>query len=195
MEEMHHLPRLPRPYYQAFAVVHWTITLQDRSTGWLDVLFHARFRELVLHAAAREGVLCPVYVLMPDHLHLVWMGLRLASDQINGMRFLRKCLQLEFDLRSPPAGGSSIKLQKQSHDRVLREKQRKRGAFASLCFYILNNPVRAAIVSDARDWPWLGALLAGYPNIHPLDSEFWPLFWNLYEQHREPADPPCLPPF
>src|SRR5438477_12992430 len=82
IEDMHRLPRLPRPYCQAFAVVHWTITLETRATGWLDALFHAHFRELLLHVGAREGLFCPAYVLMPDHMHLVWMGLKLASDQI-----------------------------------------------------------------------------------------------------------------
>src|SRR5437667_12015037 len=99
MEDMHHLPRLPRPYYQAFAVVHWTVTLETRATGWLDTLFHAHFRELLLHVGVREGLFCPAYVLMPDHMHLVWMGLKLASDQINGMRFLRKYLQVELTRR------------------------------------------------------------------------------------------------
>jgi hypothetical protein len=50
------------------------------------------FSRTVAHASAREGLFCPTYVLMPDHLHLIWMGLKLASDQINGMRFLRKYL-------------------------------------------------------------------------------------------------------
>src|SRR5436309_10089980 len=94
MEGMHHLPRLPRRYYQAFAVVHWTITLEHRAVRWLDGPFHTQFRGLLLHAAAREALFCPVYVLMPDHLHLVWMGLNLASDQINAMRCLRKYLQI-----------------------------------------------------------------------------------------------------
>jgi hypothetical protein len=31
---------------------------------------------------------------MPDHMHMVWMGVKLASDQINGMRFLRKHMPL-----------------------------------------------------------------------------------------------------
>jgi len=104
---MHHLPRLPRPYYQAFAVVHWTITLEDRTQGWLDALFHAQFRELLLHAASRQGLFCPTYILMPDHMHLVWMGLRLASDQINGMRFFRKYLQLEFSRRESASAPSN----------------------------------------------------------------------------------------
>ena len=32
---------------------------------------------------------CRLCLLMPDHLHVVWMGLRADSDQRNGMAFLR----------------------------------------------------------------------------------------------------------
>jgi len=84
-----HLPRLPREYYQGDAVVHWTLPIAMRGTGWLDESFHTHFREIMLHASAREGLFCPTYCLMPDHLHLVWMGLRLDTDQRNGMKFLR----------------------------------------------------------------------------------------------------------
>ena len=73
--EWHHLPRLAPEAYRGFAVVQWTLTLERRATGWLDDRFHLHFRELLLHAAAREGLFCPVYVLMPDHMHLL-VGLR-----------------------------------------------------------------------------------------------------------------------
>jgi len=88
-----YLPRLPREHYQGDAVVHWTLPISHRRQGWLDERFHAAFRELMLHTAAREGLLCPTYCLMPDHLHLVWMGLRLDSDQRNGTAFLRTHLK------------------------------------------------------------------------------------------------------
>ena len=26
-------------------------------------------------------------------------------------------------------------------------------------------------------------------------ARFWPLFWKLYQEHREPGNPPRLPPF
>ena len=77
LNRMLFLPRLSREHYQADAVVFWTLTAFDRATGWLTQAFHSRFRELMLHTAAREGLVCPIYSLMPDHLHLVWMGLRL----------------------------------------------------------------------------------------------------------------------
>ena len=106
------LPRLAREYYQGDAVVFWTLTLFDRAKGWLKPEFHQRFRELMLHAAAREGLLCPIYCLMPDHFHLIWMGLRLDSDQLNGMAFLRTYLEPEL---------SPARFQPQAQDEVLSE--------------------------------------------------------------------------
>jgi len=50
-----YLPRLPREYYQGDAVVHWTLPIAHRRQGWLDEPFHAAFRELLLHTAARKG--------------------------------------------------------------------------------------------------------------------------------------------
>ena len=90
MSDRHNLPRLERSKYQNFAVVFWTHTLEPRATGWLDDPFHREFRETLVHAGAKYHLFCPVYCLMPDHFHVVWMGLRLASDQLNATRFLRK---------------------------------------------------------------------------------------------------------
>jgi putative transposase len=181
--EWHHLPRLEPEYYRAFAVVQWTITLERRASGWLDDRFHLHFRELLLHAAAREGLFCPAYVLMPDHLHLVWMGLRVDTDQHTAMRFLRKHLAAELARRS--LAGVAFELQKQSHDRVLREQDRLRGAFEKSCFYVLDNPRRKGLVEHPRDWPYSGGVVPGYPFLHPLSDDFWELFWKLYMQQRE----------
>ncbi len=46
-----YLPRLSREFYEGDAVVHWTMPIALRGTGWLDDMFHARFREIMLHAA------------------------------------------------------------------------------------------------------------------------------------------------
>src|SRR5438105_1418011 len=134
-----YLPRLPREYYQGDAVVHWTLPVSHRRQDWLNESFHTSFRELLLHVAAREGLFCPIYCLMPDHLHLVWMGLRLDSDQINGMTFLRTYLEPEL---------APAKFQPQAQDEVLREEQRKRNAFTKVCFYIAANQVRAKLIGE-----------------------------------------------
>ena len=48
-----HLPRLQPEFYQGDAAVHWTLTVFDRSSGWLSDAFHQKFRELMLHVSAK----------------------------------------------------------------------------------------------------------------------------------------------
>ena len=172
-----YLPRLPREHYQADAVVVWTLTVFDKAKGWLMPAFHQRFRELMLHAAARKGLVCPIYCLMPDHLHLVWMGLRLDSDQINGMAFLRTHLEPEL---------SPAKFQPQPQDKVLRVEQRKRNAFAKVCFYIAANPVRAELIGEKKVWPFTGCVISGYPKLNSLTEDYWSKFWRIFAKLRQP---------
>jgi putative transposase len=172
-----HLPRLPRDHYQADAVVFWTLTVFDKAKGWLTDSFHQHFRELMLHTAAREGLLCPIYCLMPNHIHLVWMGLRLDSDQFNGMVFLRTHLEPEL---------SPAKFQPQAQDEVLREEQRKRNAFAKVCFYIAANPVRAELIGEKEIWPFTGCLVPGYPKLNPMADDYWSKYWRIYSKMRQP---------
>ncbi len=172
-----YLPRLPREYYQGDAVVHWTFSIVHQRQGWLGESFHAAFRELLLHAAVREGLFCPTYCLMPDHLHLVWMGLRLDSDQRNGMAFLRTHLEPKL---------APQKFQHQAHDHVLKEEERRSNAFARVCHYILDNPRVAELAKLPEEWAFSGAVVPGYPTLHPLQDNFWPKFWKLYAQAKHP---------
>lgn len=171
-----HLPRLPPEYYRGRAFVFWTHTIANRGTGWLDHAFHHAFREMALHAAAREQVLCPIYTLMPDHVHLVWLGVAADSDQRAASRFLREQLARRL---------APHDWQHQPHDHVLRDDERERGAFASTCAYIAANPVRAGLIADAREWLFTGCIVAAYPNLHPLQENFWDLFWRIYDSAVE----------
>jgi len=77
------LPRLRREFYQADAVVFWTMPVAHRGRGWLSEGFHAAFRELMLHAAAREGLLCPAYCL--GRTICIWSGWACAVPATNAM--------------------------------------------------------------------------------------------------------------
>ena len=183
----HYLPRLRREFYQADAVIFWTLPVSHRQQGWLKDRFHAAFREMMLHAAAREGLLCPAYCLMPDHLHLVWMGVRKQSHQRNGIKFLRASLG-PF-LR--PA-----RFQHQAHDHVLKPKERQHHAFTLACAdYVLLNPLRAGLVNAPEKWPHQGAVIPGYPRLNVFDGGYWPWLWKCYFTLREPGiEQRTLPP-
>ena len=137
---------------------------------------------MLLHAAVREHLFCPAYCLMPDQLHLVWMGLWRESNQLNAMKFLRRHLE--------PALGGNRRWQHQAHDHVLREEERRRNAFGRFCFYTLANPIRAGLATREIDWPYSGAMVPGYPTLDPRVEEFWELFWKIYLAEREGESSP-----
>ncbi len=205
--DLHSLPRLERGSYRAFAAVHWTMNVEPPISGWLTDQFHRDFRTVLLHACVREQLFCPAYCLMSDHLHLMWLGLAVESDQLNGVKFLRTYLNRllagkRIENRKSAVGKSAVdsrpqpqqpqvqwELQMQAHDHVLREEERKQNAFARVCFYILANPVRAKQVASEQDWQFSGAVVPGYPDLYPFQEDYWELFGKIYFKQREPT--PC----
>jgi REP element-mobilizing transposase RayT len=175
MDSKSQLPRLPPEWYKGNAFVFWTYTLEGRQTGWLDPSFHAVFREILLHTLTRYRLAAPAYCLMPDHLHWIGIGLEADADQRLATSFLRKYLRPFLQ----PAHW-----QRQPHDHVLRDHERERNAFSSTCHYVLQNPVRAGLVTDAEKWPYSGALLPGYPDLSPFSADYWPRFWQAIDSRQ-----------
>lgn len=169
--EKGHLPRLRPESYRGLAFVHWTLTVESRATGWLTPVFHQSWREILLHACSRCQVACPAYVLMPDHIHLLGLGLDANSDQRPAVEFLRKELRASL---------SPATWQHQAHDHVLREEHRKHGAFQIVAQYILENSVRAGLVRRIADYPFLGSCVAGYPGLDVTQPDYWERFWRIY---------------
>ena len=178
------LPRLRREFYKGHASVLWTHSFVGRATGWLGDAFHSQFREVLLHAGARYSLACSCYVLMPDHWHLVWIGMDDSSDQRLATAFLRKHMA--------PALGA-CRLQDRAHDHVLREEECGRGAFQSACSYVLENPERAGLCQTWSKWPYLGAMVPGYPRLDPRDSGFWEDLWKIHNRIVEGDLIPALP--
>ena len=170
------LPRLSPEHYQGHAFVFWTHSVEDRRTGWLSGSFHKTFREILLHASARYALTCPVYCLMPDHAHLVWLGMAPTSNQKQATKFLRQHLT---------PGLAPAKWQRQPHDHVLDEKERDRNAFQSTCHYIQENPVRQGLVMDWADYEYTGCMHPGYPELNVRAEDYWLRFWRIYAYVRK----------
>ena len=178
MDHPDYLPRLEPSAYRGHAWVHWTMTLHDRVTGWLDDAMHRTIRELLLHTLARHHLHCPAYCLMPDHAHFLWMGLGEGSDQLLAARFFRKHWNSALQQHG-------IHLQNQAYDHVLREDERRPDAFEDTVLYIFHNPKRAGLVVDWQDWPFLGTVAPGFPElpVFPVGA-FWPRFWKIHNRER-----------
>lgn len=91
-QEHAYLRRLPPEYYRGRAVVHWSMTMENRKSGWLIPIFYYQFREILTHTAFRYGLACPIYCCMPDHIHLLWMGVVESCDQRLVARYFREQL-------------------------------------------------------------------------------------------------------
>jgi putative transposase len=141
------LPRLADGFYRGHCSIHWQMTLDQRKTGWLKPGFHVRFRELLLHTMARYHLLCPIYCLMPDHLHLLWMGVAKSTDQRKAARFFRRHAN-ELLKRTLPG----TRFQKQAYDHVLRQHEKNADAVREMAWYIVQNPVRAGLVTRGLIW-------------------------------------------
>jgi putative transposase len=174
-KEQSYLRRLPAENYRGAAYVHWSLTIENRQQGWLKPIFYYKFRELLTHALFRHGLCCPIFCCMPDHMHLLWIGILDSSDQLAAMRFFRT--QLNWVLEK-----LDVTLQKQAYDHVLSEAQRERDAFEAAAEYIARNPERAHLVkADCyREYGYTGCLIPGYPELSPWRSDYWPRFWNIY---------------
>jgi len=61
-----YLRRLPPEHYRGRAYVHWSLTTEDRKTGWLIPVFYYKYREILTHTAFRFGLCSPIYCCMPD---------------------------------------------------------------------------------------------------------------------------------
>ena len=170
-----HLKRLPPEYYQGKAYVHWSMTMQDRKTGWLIPIFYYKFREILTHAMFRYGLCCPIYCCMPDHIHLLWVGILEETDQRNAAKFFRAQL-------NPVLARLGARFQQQPYDHVLREEQRERTAFEEVVEYIARNPERAGLVppDSFQQYQYTGCLMPGYPNLSPWQVNYWDLFWRIY---------------
>ena len=168
MTKREHLRRLEEADYKGHAVIHWTMTIRDRRTGWLDARIYYRFRELLTHTQFRYAIACPIFCMMPDHVHLMWMGILETSDQRPAIRHLRK----RFNDSLSRIG---YELQDQPYDHVLSEIERQETAFIATCDYIARNPERAGFVEVDRyaKYPFSGCLIPGYPELEPFQSDFW----------------------
>ncbi len=85
---------------------------------------------------------------MPDHVHLLVEGLREDSDALAFEHKAKQHAGYEFS----KVIGRRL-WQPSFNDRILRDDE----ASISVARYLFENPVRAGLVSDPREYPYLGS--------------------------------------
>jgi len=108
----------------------------------------AAAHEQFLRAAADARVAILAYCFMPDHVHLLIEG---QSDDSDGRRFITHAKQLSgFHFKN--RFGQPL-WQRYGFERTLRANE----PAVRVARYLLENPVRAGLVTRVEDYPFLGS--------------------------------------
>ena len=97
-----------------------------------------------------------LYTFMPDHLHLLLVA---HSADANLIRTIQRYKQRTAFAFTQQRHG--MFWQKGYYDHILREHEDIR----VVARYIADNPVRAGIVRDYRDYPFTGSLVGDVPSL------------------------------
>ncbi len=142
-------PRLKSFDYTGFNRYFLTICTLDRRRAFVGPHAVANVVSQLSHASERECFLVPAYCVMPDHFHALLEGDRADA---NLPRFVRLFKQRSSFHWKREAGAPLW--QRGYFEHVLRAEE---DTF-DVARYILNNPVRAGLVSTPEDYPFLGSL-------------------------------------
>lgn len=143
-----HLQRLSKiwlksPVYFITTSTHDRLRVLDRDTA------HSIFRAEWLAAESRHGWQVGRYVIMPDHVHFFCCATATAKPLAEFLQrwkeWTAKALLTSLSLHPPL-------WQHRFFDHLLRSDE----SYAEKWLYVRENPVRAALVARAEDWPYAG---------------------------------------
>ena len=123
----------------------FTVCVERRGPTLTDPGLVKQLVALLGEAAAKHGCTVPIYTFMPDHIHLLMLGMADDSDSYAAM--------VAFGINA----GSQVPaadLQKDFYDRALRWFE----GWETEAWYIARNPVRKGFANDPFEWPFTGAI-------------------------------------
>jgi putative transposase len=148
--------RLDAAEYRGEKTVAFTACIKERKPVFVEpevVQTHIEFLRL---AASQASCLVPLFCFMPDHTHILIKGFCAESDmRLTMIKF--KALSGAWLRREQRPGW-----QETFHDRILRADE-----WLPHARYIAMNPVRAGIVEDYSDYPYLGSLHGRVNDVFP----------------------------
>jgi len=146
MGTKHH--RLPRDRYRGRVSAAFTLCLQDHRTLFVEPSIVRCFADF-LRKVAENGIFNVVFCFMPDHCHLISMGIGDDSDLILGVEEFKQLTGHWLSTNYP-----EFKWEKSFYDRIIRNTEE----LAATVRYVLDNPVRGGLVSNWYEYPYSGSI-------------------------------------
>lgn len=133
-----------------------TICERDRRRMWARQEFFTAFEAAIGKLEERHLWFTHAAVVMPDHLHLLATPMRSRDDAVGNLSGALK----RWTRSAVP--GAQWNWQAGAFDRLLRPKESASRKWE----YIRENPVRAGLVKDWRDWPFS----IGIRDLRPMEQ-------------------------
>jgi putative transposase len=129
---------------------------------------YAHFLRLVQRAQDRTPVSCLAYCLMPNHFHLV-LSPQADGDLSRFMFWLQTTHSKAWHRRNGTNGTGHVYQGRFKSFPICAD-----GHFLRVCRYVERNPLRAALVQRAEDWPW-SSLYQRMGHPRPVTLDGWPV--------------------
>jgi len=92
------------------------------------------------------------YTVMPDHVHAILKPIPRAGQAERVSRLMENVKRWTANRINERLGRAGAVWQSETYDHILRNHE----DYLEKAAYILDNPRRAGLVDDPRDWPWWG---------------------------------------
>ncbi len=140
--------RLPEAAYQGKITAAFTAVVVQRNALFTDPDIVRTFQKILLNELSAHCCSSPVFVFMPDHLHLLLSGNRDDSSVYRCMNMFKQKSGYWLARHRP-----LYRWQKDYYDHIIRSER----DFQAQIRYILMNPVKAGLCRRWKEYPWKGS--------------------------------------
>jgi putative transposase len=145
---VHAAKRLPEFSYVGEYEYSLTVCTFNRCRWFETTAIVDDVRSQLLHISREKGFAIPAYCVMPDHVHVLATGTSADSD----LRAFVHTWKQNTGYAHRQSTRSRL-WQGGFYDHVLRQEEDR----AAVIRYLLENPLRAGLVQDLRDYPHWGS--------------------------------------
>jgi len=128
-----------------------TICIQDREKVLASKNYFEKLKEFLLDSPGRYRWFPTLFVIMPDHIHLM------ANESYKAARIGDWIKALKVITKRKMADEANVKWRWQSgfHDHLFRSEK----SMEEKAYYLTNNPVRAGLVATQSEWKFGGSIV------------------------------------
>ena len=142
--------RLDSEFYAGERIVSFTLCIWGGNSVFTQDRVFRTFEKILIGELMRFNCEAPVYLFMPDHIHMIISGKDERADLLKFIKMFKQKTGYWFP-RNVPA----VKWQKDFYDHIIRNNEDLKNQIS----YILFNPVRKGLVKEWEDYPYKGSTM------------------------------------